>query len=123
MDGELDRRLEVNDKKPRRDRLSMMGGGHLGVAEDGGPFAEGEVGGDDDRGTLVEPAHQVAFSVAMISTLDWWETQILLGSSKAATAIAGPEVHQDALPATSTCDSAGFDFMIADNGAYSKSVG
>ena len=34
-------------------------GGHLGVAEDGGPFAEGEVGGDDDRGSLVEPAHQV----------------------------------------------------------------
>ena len=24
-------------------------GGHLGVAEDGGPFAEGEVGGDDDE--------------------------------------------------------------------------
>ena len=34
-------------------------GGHLGVAEDGWPFAEGEVGGDDDRGALVEPAHEV----------------------------------------------------------------
>ena len=34
-------------------------GGHLGVAEDGGPFAEGEVCGDDDRGLLVEPADQV----------------------------------------------------------------
>ena len=33
--------------------------GHLGIAENGGPFAEGEVGGDDDRGTLVEPAHEV----------------------------------------------------------------
>src|ERR1700745_2716038 len=33
--------------------------GHLGVAEDGRPFAEGEVGGDDDRGTLVEPADEV----------------------------------------------------------------
>ena len=33
--------------------------GHLGVAEDGWPFAEGEVGGDDDRGSLVEPAHEV----------------------------------------------------------------
>ena len=31
----------------------------LGVAEDGWPFAEGEVGGDDDRGALVEPAHEV----------------------------------------------------------------
>ena len=34
-------------------------GGHLGVAEDGWPFAEGEGGGDDDRGALVEPAHEV----------------------------------------------------------------
>ena len=47
------------------DDLAMMGetveqrGGHLGVAEDGWPFAEGEVGGDDDRGALVEPAHEV----------------------------------------------------------------
>ena len=38
------------------DDLAMMGEtveqgcGHLGVAEDGWPFAEGEVGGDDDRG-------------------------------------------------------------------------
>ncbi len=36
-----------------------QGGGHLGVAEDRRPFAEGEVGGDDDRGSLVEPAHEV----------------------------------------------------------------
>ena len=47
------------------DDLAMMGQaveqgcGHLGVAEDGRPFAEGEVGGDDDRGALVEPAHEV----------------------------------------------------------------
>ena len=33
--------------------------GHLSVAEDGGPFAEGEVGGDDDRGSLIEAADQV----------------------------------------------------------------
>ena len=45
------------------DDLAVVGqaveqrGGHLGVAEDGWPFAEGEVGGDDDRGALVEPAH------------------------------------------------------------------
>ncbi len=39
-------------------------GGHLGVAEDGGPFAEGEVGGDDDRGPLVEPADQVEEELA-----------------------------------------------------------
>jgi len=29
---------------------------HLGVAEDGRPFAEAEVGGDDDAGALVEPS-------------------------------------------------------------------
>ncbi len=34
--------------------------GHLWVAEDGGPLAEGEVGCDDDRGAFVEPAHEVA---------------------------------------------------------------
>ena len=34
-------------------------GGHLGVAEHAWPFAESEVGGDDDRGALVEPADEV----------------------------------------------------------------
>jgi len=33
--------------------------GHLGAVEHGGAFAEGEVGGDDDRGALVEAADQV----------------------------------------------------------------
>ena len=47
------------------DDVTMMGqaieqcGGHLGVAEDARPFAEGEVSGDDDRGALVEPADEV----------------------------------------------------------------
>jgi putative transposase len=36
-----------------------QGGGHLGVAEDARPVGEGEVGGDDDRGSLVKPADQV----------------------------------------------------------------
>ena len=36
--------------------------GHLGVAEHAGPFAEGEVRGDDDRGSLVEPADTVSIS-------------------------------------------------------------
>ena len=36
-----------------------QGGGHFGVTEDGGPFAEGEVCCDDDRGALVEAADQV----------------------------------------------------------------
>jgi len=34
-------------------------GGRLGAAEDGRPFAEGRVGGDDDRGTLIELADEV----------------------------------------------------------------
>jgi hypothetical protein len=38
--------------------------GHLGVAEDAGPFAEGEVGGDDDRGSLVELADEVEEQLA-----------------------------------------------------------
>ena len=40
------------------------GGGHLGIAEDARPFAEGEVGGDDYRGALVEPADQVEQQLA-----------------------------------------------------------
>ena len=52
------------------DDVAVMGqpieqrGGHLGVAEDARPFAEGEVGGDDDRGALVEPADQVEEELA-----------------------------------------------------------
>ena len=47
------------------DDLAVMGQAveqrsrHLGVAEDGGPFAEGEIGGDVDLGALVELADQV----------------------------------------------------------------
>jgi hypothetical protein len=33
--------------------------GHLGIAEDARPFTEGEVGGDDHRAALVEPADEV----------------------------------------------------------------
>ena len=49
-----------------------QGGGYLGIhcpagvcmqtsrgAEDGGPFAEAEVGGDDDAGALVELAQEM----------------------------------------------------------------
>jgi len=32
---------------------------HLGVSEDGGPFAEAEIRRDDDAGSLVELAQQV----------------------------------------------------------------
>jgi hypothetical protein len=40
------------------------GGGHLGVAEDLGPISEGEVGGDQQRGVLVELADQVEQQLA-----------------------------------------------------------
>ena len=47
------------------DDLAVVGeaieecGRHLGIAEDCRPFTKGEVGGDDDRGALVEAADQV----------------------------------------------------------------
>lgn len=34
-------------------------GGHFGIAEYARPFTEGEVGGDDDRGALIEPADEM----------------------------------------------------------------
>ena len=52
------------------DDFAMMGqaveqrGGHLGIAKDRGPFAEGQVGGDDDRGALVELADEVEQELA-----------------------------------------------------------
>ncbi len=36
-----------------------QGCGHLGVTEHAGPFAEAEVGGDDDAGALVKLAEQM----------------------------------------------------------------
>lgn len=39
-------------------------GGHFSVAEDGGPFIERDVGGDDDRGPVVEPTDQVEEELA-----------------------------------------------------------
>ena len=34
-------------------------GRHLWIAEHARPFAEGEIGGDDDRSSLVEPADEI----------------------------------------------------------------
>ncbi len=47
------------------DNLTVMGetieqrGRHLRITEHARPFAEGKVGGDDDRGALIEPADQM----------------------------------------------------------------
>ena len=38
--------------------------GHLSVAEHARPFAEGEIGGEKDRGALVEPADEVKEKLA-----------------------------------------------------------
>ena len=34
-------------------------GGHLGITEDAGPFAESEIGGDDDAGAFGKLAQQM----------------------------------------------------------------
>ena len=34
-------------------------GCHLGVTEDARPFAKGQIGRDDDRGALIELAHEM----------------------------------------------------------------
>ena len=39
------------------DEAVEQGEGYIGVAEQGGPFADGGVGGDDNRGALVDPTH------------------------------------------------------------------
>ena len=47
------------------DDLTVVGeaveqrGGRLGIAEDAGPFAEGQIGGDDDRGAFAKLADEV----------------------------------------------------------------
>jgi len=52
------------------DDVTVMGqpveqrGRHFGIAEHARPFAEGEIGGDDDGGALVEPADEVEQELA-----------------------------------------------------------
>ena len=70
------------------DDLTVVGqpieqrGGHLGVAEHAGPFSEGEVRGDDDRGTLVKPADEVEQELAAG-----------LGEGQIAEFVENDEVH------------------------------
>ena len=56
--------------------------GHLGVAEDARPFAEGEIGGDDDRSAFVEPADEMEEELAAG-----------LGEGQIAEFIEDDEVH------------------------------
>src|SRR6185437_1021165 len=70
------------------------GGGHLGIAEHLGPIGKGEVGGDQQRGVLIELADQVEQQLAaglterQIAELvddDEIVAQQLLGQASAAT--------------------------------------
>ena len=57
-------------------------GGHFGIAEDAGPFAESEIGGDDDRGAFVKPADEMEEELAAG-----------LGEGQIAEFIKDDEVH------------------------------
>jgi hypothetical protein len=57
-------------------------GRHLGIGEDTGPFAEGEIGSDDDRGALVKPTDEVE-----------QELTAGLGKGQIAEFIKNDEVH------------------------------
>jgi hypothetical protein len=52
------------------DDVAVMGqaieqsGRHLGVCKDARPFAESKIGGENDRGALVEPADEVEQELA-----------------------------------------------------------
>ena len=52
------------------DDVTVMGqpveqrSGHLGIAKHAGPFAECEIGGDDDGSALVEPADKMEQKLA-----------------------------------------------------------
>ena len=50
--------IHLQDMDVVREAVEQRGR-HLGIAEDARPLTEGQVGGDDDRGALVEPADEV----------------------------------------------------------------
>ena len=49
---------------------------HLGVSEDGGPFAEAEIRRDDDAGSLVELAQQVE-QQSTAGSAEWQVTKLI----------------------------------------------
>ena len=76
-------------------------GGHLGVAEHARPFAEGEIGGDDDRGAFVEPADEMEEELAAG-----------LGEGQIAEFVENDEVHAGEMigdPALPTVAGLGFE--------------
>ena len=63
--GDVGARLEAEAVIPGFKDVAVVGEAveecrcHLGIAEDASPFAEAEVGGDDDAGLLVELAEHM----------------------------------------------------------------
>jgi hypothetical protein len=83
-------------------------GCHLGVAEHAGPFAEREIGGDDDGRSLVEPADEV-------------EQELAAGLSEREVAelVEDDEVHSGQMLGDTTVPSvAGFDLQAVDEVDY-----
>ena len=79
-------------------------GGHLGVAEHAGPFAEREVGGDDDGRALVEPADEMEQQLAAG-----------LGERQVAEFVEDDEVHPGQMLGDTTLPSiAGLDLQAVD---------
>src|SRR6202034_2089876 len=79
-------------------------GRHLGITEDARPFTECEVGGDDDRGALVEPADEVEQELS--SGLSEWQI---------AKLVENDEVHSGELIGDPTLPSvAGLDLEPVD---------
>jgi len=76
-------------------------GRHFGVGEDAGPFAEGQIGGDDDRGTLIKPIDEVEQELAAG-----------LGEGQITELIENDEVHAGQVignPALSTIAGLGLE--------------
>src|SRR6516225_4298857 len=92
------------------DNFAVMGqpveqrGRHLGVAEHAWPFAEGQVGGDDDGSALVEPADQMKEQLS--TGLGEWEIAELIEHDKVET---GQVIGEPPLPA-----GAGFALQSVD---------
>src|SRR5271166_6697180 len=80
--------LEAPAFVPGLDDVTVMGEaieerrGHLWVSEHARPFAEGEIGGEEDRGALVEPADEVEEKLAAG-----------LGERQVAELVEDDEVH------------------------------
>src|SRR6266481_3785922 len=92
------------------DDVAMVGqaieqrGRHLCVAEHAGPFAEREIGGDDDRRALVEPADEMEQQLATG-----------LGERQVAELIEDDEVHPGQMLGDTTLSSvAGLDLQAVD---------